>query len=81
VRQVEELLRPAGAGGAGGAKAKPASLPPKPADTVALEKHVSDTLGLAVTIDHRRNGGGAVHIRYRNLDQLRDVMRRLEKAP
>jgi ParB family chromosome partitioning protein len=79
VRQVEELLRPADAGARG--KAKPAAPPPKPPDTVALEKHVSDTLGLAVTIDHRRNGGGAVHIRYRNLDQLRDVMRRLEKAP
>ena len=78
VRQVEDMLRP---DTATKDKAKPAGPPPKPADTVALEKHVSDALGLTVTIDHRRNGGGAVHIRYRSLDQLRDVMRRLEKAP
>jgi ParB family transcriptional regulator, chromosome partitioning protein len=31
-----------------------------------------------VTIDHR-DDGGAVQIRYRSLDQLDDVVRRLEK--
>lgn len=77
VRQVEELVRPAAKGGPGKSRAPAA----KAADTVALERHVSDVLGLAVTIDHRRSGGGAVHIRYRDLDQLRDVMRRLEHAP
>jgi ParB family chromosome partitioning protein len=76
VRQVEELVRP----GAPAGKTKARAAPQKPADTVALEKQVSDALGLAVTIDHRRNGG-AVHIRYRSLDQLREVMRRLERAP
>jgi ParB family transcriptional regulator, chromosome partitioning protein len=45
-----------------------------------MEKRVSDALGLAVTVDHRGDGG-AVHIKYRNLDQLRDVVRRLERAP
>ena len=75
VRQVEELVRPGETPG----ETKHRDPEPKPADTVALEKHVSDALGLAVTIDHRRNGG-AVHIRYRSLDQLRDVMRRLERA-
>jgi ParB family transcriptional regulator, chromosome partitioning protein len=73
VRQVEALVR---------AHAKAGTRKPrvKAADTIALEKQVSDALGLAVTIDHRGNGG-AVHIKYRNLDQLRDVMRRLERAP
>jgi ParB family transcriptional regulator, chromosome partitioning protein len=75
VRQVEELVRPTEQSG----EAKRRGPEPKPADTVALEKHVSDALGLAVTIDHRRNGG-AVHIRYRSLEQLRDVMRRLERS-
>jgi ParB family chromosome partitioning protein len=73
VRQVEALVR---------AKAKRKSRPPpqKLADTVALEKQLSDSLGLAVTIDYRHDGG-AVHIKYRTLDQLRAVIRRLERAP
>jgi ParB family chromosome partitioning protein len=75
VRQVEELAR---------AQAKPGTAgrrpPQKLADTLALEKQMSDALGLAVTIDYRPNGG-AVHIKYRTLDQLRDVIRRLERAP
>src|SRR6201996_9522789 len=49
----------------------------KDADTVALEKRVSDALGLAVTVDHR-DPGGTVVIRYRDLDQLDGVIERLE---
>ena len=48
----------------------------KDADTIALEKRISDALGLAVNIDHR-GSGGAVYIRYRDLDQLDEVARRL----
>ena len=48
----------------------------KDADTVALEKPVSDALGLAVSIDHR-DPGGTVQIRYRDLDQLDEIVRRL----
>jgi ParB family transcriptional regulator, chromosome partitioning protein len=48
----------------------------KDPNTVSLEKTVSDALGLAVTIDHR-DSGGIVHIRYRDLDQLDDIVRRL----
>src|SRR6201996_6094175 len=48
----------------------------KDPNTVALERSVSDALGLAVSIDHR-DSGGTVHIRYRDLDQLDDVVRRL----
>jgi ParB family chromosome partitioning protein len=50
----------------------------KDADTVALEKRVSDALGLAVNVDHR-DPGGRVHIRYSSLDQLDEVVRRLVK--
>jgi len=49
----------------------------KAPDTIALEKRVSDALGLAVTVNHR-DPGGSVQISYRNLEQLDDVMRRLE---
>ena len=50
----------------------------KDPNTEALEKSVSDALGLAVSIDHA-NSGGTVHIRYRDLDQLDDIVRRLGK--
>jgi ParB family transcriptional regulator, chromosome partitioning protein len=49
----------------------------KDADTVALEKRVSDALGLSVSIDHR-DRGGTVHIRYGDLEQLDEVLRRLD---
>ena len=45
---------------------------------VALEKRISDALGLVVSIDDRGRGG-TLSIRYRSLDQLDDVLRRLEK--
>jgi ParB family transcriptional regulator, chromosome partitioning protein len=51
----------------------------KDPDTVALEKRVSDALGLAVNVDHR-DPGGIVHIRYRDLDQLDEIVRRLDKG-
>jgi ParB family chromosome partitioning protein len=40
---------------------------------------VSDALGLAVTVNHR-DPGGSVQINYRNLEQLDEVMRRLERG-
>jgi ParB family chromosome partitioning protein len=49
----------------------------KDPDTVALEKRVSDALGLAVSVDHREPGG-TVHIRYRDLEQFDEIMRRLD---
>jgi ParB family transcriptional regulator, chromosome partitioning protein len=42
----------------------------------AMEKRLSDTLGLVVSID-RRGEGGVVSIRYRDLDQLDDLEPRL----
>src|SRR5262245_30418073 len=51
----------------------------KDADTVALEKRVTDELGLVVTIDHH-GAGGVVRIRYRTLEQLDEVVRRLERG-
>ncbi len=47
------------------------------ADTLALEKRLSDHLGLAVRIDHRPDGSGAITVSYRTLEQLDDVCRRL----
>jgi ParB family chromosome partitioning protein len=74
VRQVEALAKERAKGS--GRAAKPRRT--KVADTLALEKRLSDALGLAVTIDHRGRGG-AVSIRYRNVEQLDEVVRRLER--
>ena len=48
----------------------------KDPDTIALEKRISDALGLKVSVDHR-DPGGTVQIRYRDLDQLDEIARRL----
>jgi ParB family transcriptional regulator, chromosome partitioning protein len=74
VRQVEALAKDR-APGSGKAVKKRAV---KNADTIALERRVSNTLGLIVTVDHRTKGG-VLHIHYRSLDQLEEVLRRLEK--
>ena len=63
----------------GKAQARAAKSPKqKDADTLALEKRVSDALGLQVSVDHRAKGG-TLHIHYRDLDQLDEVLRRLER--
>jgi ParB family chromosome partitioning protein len=51
----------------------------KDADTVALEKRLSDALGLVIAIDHRGQGG-QLRIGYKDLDQLDEVIRRLERS-
>ncbi|MBU6463088.1 MAG: ParB/RepB/Spo0J family partition protein [Bradyrhizobium sp.] len=56
---------------------KPRGGKSKAPDTLALEKRVSDALGLKVSIDHRDTGGSVV-VRYRDLDQLDGILRRLE---
>ncbi len=48
----------------------------KDADTLAIEKRLSDALGLGVTIDHKVSGG-RVEIRYRTLEQLDGVIGKL----
>ena len=75
VRQAEALAHVEGVPAR--KQQKPRSGKAKDADTAALEKRVSDALGLAVSIDHR-DSAGTVHIRYRDLDQLDEVVRRLE---
>ncbi len=52
----------------------------KDADTLALEKTLSDRLGLAVVIDHKADGTGELRVRYRSLEQLDEVCRRLQNG-
>jgi ParB family chromosome partitioning protein len=48
----------------------------KDPDTIALERTISDVLGLKVTLDHRGETG-EMKIRYNSLEQLDDLCRRL----
>ena len=76
VRQVEELARRAAAprrkpGARGGPQQKDA-------DTRILEGDLSAAIGMAVSIEHHPNdGGGEVRIRYRSLDELDRLCRKL----
>ena len=78
VRQVEALARKDGRAQARGVKGKARPQAGKDADTAALERRVSDALGLNVSIDHKGEGG-VLHLEYKDLEQLEDVLRRLER--
>jgi ParB family chromosome partitioning protein len=63
------------------AQAEPSAAKPiaeKDSDTLALERTLSDALGLEVKINHR-GGAGQLRINYRSLEQLEDVCRLLER--
>src|SRR6516164_5697136 len=79
VRQVESLARETAERGGKTRGARPGRRgAAKNANLVALEKRISDALGLVVSIDEGKRGG-VLTIRYRSLDQLDNVLRRLEK--
>jgi ParB family chromosome partitioning protein len=75
VRQVEALAQEQAEKAGKVAKARPRT--EKDADTRALEKRLSDALGLAVAIEHRGHGG-QIKVKYKSLEQLDEVIRRLE---
>jgi ParB family transcriptional regulator, chromosome partitioning protein len=78
VRQTEALVQ------VGDRDDLPANLEKKSAshikdvDTEALERLLSDTIGMKVSINHQA-GGGALSIRYRDLEQLDELCRRLRR--
>jgi ParB family chromosome partitioning protein len=72
VREAEGLARDSSTA----RKSKPK--PEKDADTKALEKLVSEAIGLKVLINHKGDAGGTIEIHYKTLDQLEDVCRRLK---
>ncbi len=57
-----------------------AERPAKDADTLAIERDLAQVLGLKVSIDLKDGERGTVTIHYDNLDQLDDVLKRLNKA-
>ncbi len=77
VRQVEDIARETAKGAGKQTKSGGKAGVARNADTAALEKRLADALGLEVSIAHR-GSRGVVSIRYRDLDQLDDLIRRLE---
>ncbi|HEY6858621.1 MAG TPA: ParB/RepB/Spo0J family partition protein [Pseudolabrys sp.] len=78
VRQLEADIREDGAAQARdmARNARRQASDTKDADTRALEKRLSDALGLEVSVDHRGEGG-TLRIKYRDLEQLDAVLRKL----
>lgn len=76
VRQAEALLQKTSDSPARPRKQRSAE--EKDADTIALEKLLTDIIGLNVVIDHGRDGG-QVRIAYKTLEQLDDLCRRLRQ--
>ncbi|MGG7517927.1 ParB/RepB/Spo0J family partition protein [Allorhizobium undicola] len=56
---------------------QPKVIASKDSDTVALERSLSDRLGLEVLINHK-GGGGQMRINYKTLEQLEEICRLLE---
>ncbi|MDP2123469.1 MAG: ParB/RepB/Spo0J family partition protein [Parvibaculum sp.] len=76
VREAEALTRKAETAPS---PTRPKALPKaqKDADTLALEKNISDQLGLKVEISFSGDKGGEVKIAYKTLEQLDEICRRL----
>ncbi len=79
VRDVERIAQREADGPDEGAR-KPRKPADRDADTVALEKRLTEILGLEVSVEHRGDNGGAVRIRYRSLEQLEMLSHRLAQA-
>jgi ParB family chromosome partitioning protein len=75
VREAEALAQRGPSGSS--APKKPSTTEPRDADLIALEKQLSDVLGLKVVIGYKKDGSGSVQIAYRSLEQLDDVLARL----
>ena len=74
VRDVEQIVA---RGESSGPTGKKTIKPEKDADTRALEKRLSDALGLKTVINHKASGKGRMAIDYKSLDQLDDLVKRL----
>ncbi|MEZ5873007.1 MAG: ParB/RepB/Spo0J family partition protein [Nitratireductor sp.] len=78
VRQAEVLAQQDGE--QTGSKPGRAAGAARSADIEALEKRLGDVLGLKISIADNGKGGGDLKIRYRTLEQLDSVCRKLESG-
>jgi ParB family chromosome partitioning protein len=79
VREAEKL-RQDNAKAAGKKTKKSSAKVMKDANIAALERQLSDALGLVVEINDRGRAGGTLGVRYRTFDQLDEVVRRLQRT-
>lgn len=79
VREAEALARKAATGSSAPRKSGggSSSKGEKDTDTLALERNISEQLGLKVEIDHTGDEGGEVKVTYKSLEQLDEICRRL----
>jgi ParB family transcriptional regulator, chromosome partitioning protein len=59
---------------------KPKKSPVRDADTIALERRLSEILGLEVSVEHKGDKGGMVRIKYRTLEQLEALSHQLAQT-
>ncbi|MHA1189092.1 MAG: ParB/RepB/Spo0J family partition protein [Alphaproteobacteria bacterium] len=84
VRETERLAQSANDNVSGGDNSGLAAKRPaaarKDADTLALEKEISDRLGLKVEIRHKASGKGEIRVAYATLEQLEAVCSKLRNG-
>ncbi len=80
VRQAERLARGEDESAKTGRAKEKAPAQPKDPDTIALERDLTALLGLRVTIEIRGQGG-SLTVHYKTLEQLDDVLHRLNQMP
>ena len=77
VRQTEALVQ------TGSKRTRPkkgkAEKVDKDSDTLALEREMTELLGLAVSITYREGKGGRLVVYYQGLEQLEDILERLSR--
>ena len=76
VRDVEKIAQREASAGSDGATGAQRAKADKDPDTRALEQALEEVLGLSVSIAHKSNGG-EVRLRYKTLEQLDGLCRRL----
>lgn len=76
VRETENLARQSSP-----VKAAKNNRADKDPDTKALERTLSEAVGLKIEISHTGTDGGLLKIAYKTLEQLEDICRRLQTTP
>lgn len=81
VRAAEARLKSAAEPVAKKKKLKGASGDARDADTRAIERRLTESLGLKVELRPRKGGAGELVLHYGSLDQFDDLLARLERKP
>lgn len=77
VRAVEALVRDAKGGGRKAASESGAAAGGRDPDIMAVERHLSELLGIGVAIQYAGGGRGALTLKFASLDQLDMICQRL----